>query len=844
MATVYLAHDVRHERDVAIKVLHPDLAAALGAERFLAEIKTTAKLQHPHILPLLDSGEADGLLFYVMPYVAGESLRARLDRETQLSVEDAVRIAREVASALESAHRSGVVHRDIKPENVLLHEEQALVADFGIALAVSAAGGPRMTQTGLSLGTPAYMAPEQAMGERAIDGRADIYALGAVLYEMLVGEAPFTGPTVQAIVARVMTEQPRSVTAQRRSVPAHVNATVLRALEKLPADRFASPAEFSKALVTPGFESSGATTAGQPVSSRKGIRWGDVLPWGIAGLALLVAGASLVRRAAQDDVQPMMHFSIATPPGSSVDPWNGGNLDISEDGTRIAMTLTNAGRRQIVIRDLASDSLRALPGTVASFGSTEFSPDGEWLAFNGEDQGVYKVRTSGGPRTRLGHSRWAQIGWIGNEAILYTKNYDTGLSRVSAEGKDTATLTVPKRGNGELGHWWPQVLPDGEHVMFTNYRTPADKSSIEVVSLRTGDRTVIIESGFHARYANGHLIFARGTSLLAVPFDAGNLRTTGTPVPLPLSITVLTQNGWAGFAVSRNGTLAYLHDPMAPTELSWIDEGGIEEPAGLEPGQYLQAVPSPDGKKIALIRDRDVWIYDRARRVYTRLTRTEQVEGELVWTPDSRSVFYTRDVPVFDIFKRDADGASPEVAAVKSPTDKAPTSISPDGRTLLFDHDDVDDGIDAVDLTGTTTGVPRKIIQAEGDQSSGKYSPDGLWIAYESSESGRSEVYLLPSTPRSGVSRQQLSTNGGAGPQWGADGRTVYFSVGGRIQRVRVNPRTGEIGEPEALTKLPDLTFWRVGPDGRFLVGKPAKGSEQPSVKVVTNWTAMLPQAR
>src|SRR5687767_9616424 len=265
MATVYLAHDLRHDRNVAIKVLHPDLAAALGAERFLAEIKTTAKLQHPHILPLLDSGEANGLLYYVMPYISGESLRARLERETQLAVDDAVRIAREVASALESAHRQGVVHRDIKPENILLHEEQALVADFGIALAVSAAGGPRMTQTGLSLGTPAYMAPEQAMGERAIDARADIYALGAVVYEMLVGEAPFTGPTVQAIVARVMTESPRPVTGQRKSVPANVNAAVLRALEKLPADRFHTPAEFSAALATTSFQPERSDAAKLPI---------------------------------------------------------------------------------------------------------------------------------------------------------------------------------------------------------------------------------------------------------------------------------------------------------------------------------------------------------------------------------------------------------------------------------------------------------------------------------------------------------------------------------------------------------------------------------------------------
>ncbi len=220
MATVYLAHDLRHDRPVAIKVLKPELAAAIGAERFLAEIRTTANLQHPHILPLFDSGEAGGFLFYVMPYVEGETLRSRLSREKQLSIAMATRIATEVASALDYAHRHGVIHRDIKPENILLHDGAALVADFGIALAVSAARtGERITQTGMSVGTPQYMSPEQASGERDITGRADIYALGAVTYEMLVGEPPFTGPSTQAIVAKIMTEDPPRLIPQRRSIP-------------------------------------------------------------------------------------------------------------------------------------------------------------------------------------------------------------------------------------------------------------------------------------------------------------------------------------------------------------------------------------------------------------------------------------------------------------------------------------------------------------------------------------------------------------------------------------------------------------------------------------------------
>jgi sugar lactone lactonase YvrE len=248
MATVYLAEDLKHDRKVALKVLRPELAAVLGAERFLSEIKTTANLQHPHILPLFDSGEADGFLFYVMPYVEGETVRDRLHREKQLPVDDALRIATEVASALDYAHRRGIVHRDIKPENILLHDGSALVADFGIALAASMAGGSRMTETGMSLGTPHYMSPEQAMGEREITARSDVYALGCVLYEMLLGEPPFTGPTAQAIVAKVMSEKPAGLVARRARIPPEVEEAVLTALEKLAADRFGSAAEFAAAL--------------------------------------------------------------------------------------------------------------------------------------------------------------------------------------------------------------------------------------------------------------------------------------------------------------------------------------------------------------------------------------------------------------------------------------------------------------------------------------------------------------------------------------------------------------------------------------------------------------------
>src|SRR6188472_3686985 len=307
MATVYLAQDLRHHRQVAIKLMRPELSAVIGAERFLSEIRTTANLQHPHILPLFDSGEVDGVLYYAMPFVEGESLRDRLSREKQLPVPDAVRIATEVASALDYAHRHGVIHRDIKPENILLHDGSALVADFGIALAASKASGARITETGMSLGTPHYMSPEQAMGEREITARSDVYALGAVLYEMLTGEPPFTGNTAQAVVARVLTENPRPLTTQRHTIPRHVEAAVLTALEKLPADRFASAAEFAEALTRPGLAPA-TTTASTQVVPRPAARTRSGLQSFIVPGLAVVAGAVLALSAAR-------LFRSSTPPG-------------------------------------------------------------------------------------------------------------------------------------------------------------------------------------------------------------------------------------------------------------------------------------------------------------------------------------------------------------------------------------------------------------------------------------------------------------------------------------------------------------------------------------------------
>src|SRR5690242_13135069 len=318
MATVYLARDLRHDRSVALKVLKPDLGAVLGPERFLSEIRVTANLQHPNLLPLFDSGEADGLLYYVMPFVEGESLRARLDREKQLPIDEAIRISVAIANALEYAHAHGVIHRDLKPENILLQSGQPVIADFGIALAVSNAGGNRITQTGLSLGTPAYMSPEQATGDRVIDARSDIYSLGAMTYEMLTGEPPHTGSTSQAVIARMLTEKPRPIRTTREAVPEYVEATVQRALEKLPADRFSTVREYADGLQGRGdFAASTSSRSARLATVRHGRPWAerlkDPLVLSLAALSLaLIAVAWQRGRTVETPVQPV-RFVLSTP---------------------------------------------------------------------------------------------------------------------------------------------------------------------------------------------------------------------------------------------------------------------------------------------------------------------------------------------------------------------------------------------------------------------------------------------------------------------------------------------------------------------------------------------------
>ena len=503
MATVYLATDVKHRRRVAVKVLRPELAAALGPERFLKEIEVTANLNHPHILSLYDSGEAGGFLYYVMPHVEGESLRLRLDRERELPLDEALNIASALARALDYAHRQGVVHRDIKPSNVLLQDGQPFIADFGIALAVSAAASDRMTATGMSIGTPQYMSPEQAAADRPVDGRTDIYALACILFEMLAGEPPFAGTNPGALLARKLTDTAPDVSTVRDTVPGSVTDALRRALARIPADRFASAAEFANALSDPR---ASEPVPGIPDALPAGAApMGSILRgWGPVAAALLlgvVATVLVLSARAEADLTPAVALTIPLE-GKEVNGANWKMLAVSPSGSHYAFLAEDSTARRLYVMSSAG-SPRVIEGSEWAMYPI-FSPDGRSLAYFADDA-IWRVDVEGGPAVRIGPSSGAVIGaaWTHEDQLIFTRGYRGGLSIVPSAGGGATELTTLDPANREQSHRQVHALPGTSRIVF---RVNGQQAGIWTMDTRTGERTWVTE-GLNPQYADGFLFF-------------------------------------------------------------------------------------------------------------------------------------------------------------------------------------------------------------------------------------------------------------------------------------------------------------------------------------------------
>ncbi|MGQ0641991.1 MAG: protein kinase domain-containing protein [Gemmatimonadaceae bacterium] len=852
MATVYLARDVRHDRSVALKVLRPELAAVIGGERFLQEIKVTANLHHPHILPLHDSGQVDGIVFYVMPYVGGESLRARLDRETQLRIDSAVRIATEVASALDYAHRHGVIHRDMKPENILLHDGAALVVDFGIALAVTSAGAQRVTETGLSLGTPHYMSPEQAMGEREITHKTDVYALGCVLYEMLIGEPPFTGPSAQAIIARVITEEPRSPTGQRKTIPLHIEQALLTALAKLPADRFESAAKFADALQGKTFAlSMGAVTPTRGVVAAPAARaWSTRLVAGTTLFAaVMVAGAGgwawLSSRGGE--LQSPVRFVLTLPRNAPTLEGAGPLLALTPNGRSLVYQTHALGSSLLYRRE--ADKLAPTPIAGTERAKQHFlSPDGRWVAFfNGSE--LRKVPIDGGPPTTIASvtGPWGASWGPNNVIVLGGHPGVDGLSRVAASGGSPSPFTTPDSASGELSQRWPKVLADGKTVLYTSWGSGGLQTArIGIASLETGECTVLdIVGSAPLGIYEGHLIYARADgALMAVPFHLRSRRATGNAVIVEEGVTVGSL-GASKAALSENGALAYMTG-SGTSRLVVVGTNGTLRPIISEPRAYESPRFSPDGRRIALAvlsRPSDVWVYDIAAGTFARLT-SEAANIRPEWTPDGkRIVFLSNRSGEMGIWWRAADASAPPQKVFESKDDALEAVVAPDGGVLVYraNQSDGSYGVRFQSLADFTT--PKPFFSTSRYQwLMPSLSPDGRWLAYVSDETGATEVYVRPFPGP--AAQYAVSAGGGSEPRWASDGRRLFYRRGRQMLAAWVNTAptfsvTGRavLFEGNYSTNTSHQNY-DVTPDGQgFLMLQPDTDAE---LVVVLNWLSEL----
>ena len=850
MATVYLARDVRHNRNVAIKVMHPELATLIGAERFLKEIETTANLQHPHILPLFDSGRVEGSVFYVMPYVQGESLRRRLTRETQLPIADAIRIASEIAAGLDYAHRHGVIHRDIKPDNVLFHDGRALVADFGIALAWSHEDGrTRLTRSGVSLGTPEYMSPEQAAGHPHLDPRTDIYALGVVLYEMLTGDPPFTGATSQEIFTKVMSEEAHPLALKRKTVPPHVDAAVLRALEKLPADRWQAAAQFAAALTD------ASTTSRRPGRGAAAVLRRPTVGWTVSTVLLLALGWASFRNdptGARPGAAPV-RFNVEIDP--AVEPSYTPIVRLSPDGRQLFVTAMVDRREEVLRRRFDHPRMEVIAGAgqgdQGTGNSRPFvSPDGQWVAYAKQGK-LRKVRVEGGPAIDLAVADWAGGSWGRNGRLVYTRAYNTGLWMVSEGGGDDRMLTTPDPARGELGHWWPQILPDGDHVLFTAYRTPLERATIEVLSIRSGTRKVVLMGGVFGFYVpSGHLLFAAGETIRAVPFDLKRLAVIGTAIPVVDSVAMNPTDGAAAFDVSENGTLAYLpvSSYITETDVVLLDRLGRETRALPAKDRYYHPRLSPDRSRISVdIRGAndlgDVWVFQVGRAGGARVTAGGGRDFGAEWTPDGRELIYSSENPFFDLYRRAADASRPAEPLLTGTYDHYTGSVSPDGRLFAFTLAVPGGGeIWTVHLQGAP--APARYFSNGFNLAHATLSPDGRWMAYDSDESGRIEVFVQ-SFPDARLRRWKVSPAQGSEPMWTRGGQELVYRKGDSVMAVSFDLQTGRGGPPRALFAgpYPDNPGWTrprsydVTRDGeRFLMTKLPAVKPTPRIAVVLNW--------
>jgi Tol biopolymer transport system component len=774
----------------------------------------------------------------------------------------AIDYALQTVHGLAAAHEKGIVHRDLKPDNLFITKDgRVKILDFGLAkLLGPAEGNPSQTdvptrrvdtEPGVVMGTIGYMSPEQLRGKPA-DHRSDIFSFGAILYEMLSGRRAFRGESTADTLSAILREDPPDLSETNQHINPALERIVSHCLEKNPEERFHSARDLAFAIealsTSAGSLGSAATVLASLPAPRKNRR--ELLAWLVAGAFLI--GAALFawlyfRRVPAVD-RPV-RFVIALPENST----EVSNPVVSPDGQTIVFIGTLEGKRFLYTRALGSLRAQRLDGTEDA-SSAFWSPDNRYIAFVSNNK-LRKIEVSGGPSQTLCEVQSAYGGtWNKSGDILVS--FDTkGINRVSAAGGAPTPLLKLDESRKELAQAWPTFLPDGRHFLYQSWNGRPEDSAIYVTSIDGGERKFLLKADSSPHYAQGYLLFSRGSTLMAQSFDAEKLQLAGEPFPVVEQVAYNSSNSYSGVSVSENGVMSYLSGTVTSRQLFWVDRGGKQlGPVG-SPGEYNDIVVSPDGKRVAIQRsvsgNFDIWLMDLARGVLSRFTFDATTEDNPVWSPDGKLVVFTAGpsggtATPFNLYRKVSSGAGNQEILLTTDQSKEATDWSSDGRFIIYQTYAPETGSDIWVLPLFGDGKPYPLLQTEFEESQAVFSPDGRWFAYISNESGRTEVYVQ-TFPQTG-GKWLISTAGGAQPRWRRDGKELFFIAPDKtLMAVDIN--AGSLLETSTPTRLfatqvssySAPSRYLVTADGqRFLINAPAEAASQTPINVVMNWTADL----
>jgi Tol biopolymer transport system component len=852
MGEVYKARDTRLDRTVAIKVL-PEYVASNPElkQRFEREAKTLASLSHPHICPVFDVGSQEAIDFLVMEHLEGETLEQRL-KKGALSLDQALRTAIEIANALAAAHRAGVVHRDLKPGNIMLTKGGAKLLDFGLAkrqpagavagVSLAATVSSPMTGQGTILGTPQYMAPEQVEGGDA-DTRSDLFAFGAILYEMMTGRRAFEGKSTASVMAAILEREPAAISTIQPLVPLALDRMVTRCLAKAPDSRWQSAADLEDELRW--IAAGGGKAVGPPERRGRSARltWTLLAMGGLTIVALSVPAVIHLRE--QPASRPEVRFELTTP--ATRQPLH---FAISPDGEHLVFVASGDGAQRLWHRPLAAVTARPLGGTEGAE-YPFWSPDSRAVGFFASGQ-LKRIDLAGGPPQNVTAAPNGRGGaWNRDGTILFAPTNASALVRVDVSGGEPHAVTAldpPRYGS----HRWPQFLPDGRRFLFFAQGNP-EGQGIYLGSLDGTRATRLTPADAAGAYAEpGALVFMQQNALVVRRFDVASGRLTGDPVTLADRVSYDAGFNLAGFSVSAAGRLAYLAGGLEQRQLTWFDRTGKTIGVAGEPdaNDLVSPALSPDGRRIAVTRivqgNQDVWVIDALRGGATRLTFDPAFDAFAAWSPDGKRIaFESNRRGIYDLFTKSSTGTGDEELLLASPSPKLPSDWSLDGQFVLYQHGDPKNGWDLAAMPMMGERKPIVVVSAPFEERGGQFSPDGKWVAYQSNESGRFEIYVQP-FPGPG-DKWRVSIAGGTDTRWRADGQELFFlAPDGKLMAasVRASGTTFDAGPPAALFQTRMVVGgnanlapqYAVSRDGRFLFNVPDETAPPQPITVIVNW--------